>query len=183
MGMWCDSLRRIPPIGFFFVEIRGAGPCWGGAHTLHGCVRWSPIWRMRAWWAWRLPRRWPDRGRGVPSQDGRGDVLLQRMPRYLTIRTIIFFLYILLPSKSAPFKVAGIQWIPKFPIFFKNHGKDYRGKYSRSPHIKMGAFGARPDVQLCMIWRLPLVWWPKVRLLILEMNMKAFSRKLPVKSD
>ena len=24
MGMWRDSLRRIPPIRFFFVEIRGA---------------------------------------------------------------------------------------------------------------------------------------------------------------
>ena len=29
MGMWPDSLRRIPPIGFFPVEIRGAGPCRG----------------------------------------------------------------------------------------------------------------------------------------------------------
>ena len=27
MGMWRDSLRRIPPIGFFPVEIRGPGPC------------------------------------------------------------------------------------------------------------------------------------------------------------
>ena len=43
MGMWRDSLRRIPPIGFFFVEVRGVGPCRGGAHTLHGYVRWSPI--------------------------------------------------------------------------------------------------------------------------------------------
>ena len=42
IGMWRDYLRRIPPIGFFLVEIRGAGPCRGGAHTLHGCVRWSP---------------------------------------------------------------------------------------------------------------------------------------------
>ena len=25
MGMWRDSLRRLPPIGFFVVEIRGAG--------------------------------------------------------------------------------------------------------------------------------------------------------------
>ena len=34
-----------------------------GAHTLRGCVRWSPILRMRAWRAWRLPGRWPDGGR------------------------------------------------------------------------------------------------------------------------
>ena len=27
MGMWRDSLRRMPPIGFFLVEIRGAGSC------------------------------------------------------------------------------------------------------------------------------------------------------------
>ena len=38
MCMWRDSLRRIPPIGFFLVEIRGAGPCLGGNHTLRGCV-------------------------------------------------------------------------------------------------------------------------------------------------
>ena len=31
------------PIGLFLVEIRGAGPCRGGAHTLRGCVRWRPI--------------------------------------------------------------------------------------------------------------------------------------------
>ena len=43
VGMWRDYLRKIPPIGYFFVEIRGAGPCRGGVHTLHGCVRWSPI--------------------------------------------------------------------------------------------------------------------------------------------
>ena len=29
MGMWRESLRRIPPIGFFLVEIREAGPCKG----------------------------------------------------------------------------------------------------------------------------------------------------------
>ena len=34
-----DFLRKIPPIGFFLVEIRGAGPCRGGVHTLHDCVR------------------------------------------------------------------------------------------------------------------------------------------------
>ena len=34
MGMWRDSLWRIPPIGFIPVEIRGAGPCRMGVHTL-----------------------------------------------------------------------------------------------------------------------------------------------------
>ena len=52
-----------PANGFFFVEIRGPGLCREGAHTLHGCVRWGPIWRIRAWRAWRLPGRWPDGGR------------------------------------------------------------------------------------------------------------------------
>ena len=48
----------------FLVKIRGAGPCRGGVHTLHGCARWSPISRIRvSWRAWRLPRRWPDGGR------------------------------------------------------------------------------------------------------------------------
>ena len=27
VGIWRDSLQRIPPIGYFLVEIRGAGPC------------------------------------------------------------------------------------------------------------------------------------------------------------
>ena len=58
----CKSLRRIPPIGFFLVEIRVAGPCRGGVHTLHGCVRWSPVGRIWAWRAWRLPGRWLDGG-------------------------------------------------------------------------------------------------------------------------
>ena len=63
MGMWNNSLRRNPPIGFFLVEIRMAGPCQEGVHRVHGCVRWNPVWRIWAWRAWRLPGRWPDRGR------------------------------------------------------------------------------------------------------------------------
>ena len=35
-------------------------PCRGGAHRLHGCVRWRPIWGIWAWRAWRLPGRWPN---------------------------------------------------------------------------------------------------------------------------
>ena len=38
-----NELPMQAPIGFFLVEMRGAGPCRGGAHTLHGCVRRSPI--------------------------------------------------------------------------------------------------------------------------------------------
>ena len=57
------TVKRIPPIGFFLVEIRGAAPCRGGVHRLHGCVRWSPIWRIWVWRAWRLSGRWPDGGR------------------------------------------------------------------------------------------------------------------------
>ena len=63
LRLYGDSLQRIPPIGFFFVEIRGAGPRRGGVDMLHVCVRWSPIWRMWASRAWRLPGRWPDGGR------------------------------------------------------------------------------------------------------------------------
>ena len=32
-----------PAHRILFFEIRGAGPCRGGAHTLRGCVRWNPI--------------------------------------------------------------------------------------------------------------------------------------------
>ena len=35
MGMWLDSLLTIPPIRYFLVAIRGAGPCEGDVHTLH----------------------------------------------------------------------------------------------------------------------------------------------------
>ena len=33
MSKWRDSLQRIPLIGFFLVEIRGAGPCRGGVYS------------------------------------------------------------------------------------------------------------------------------------------------------
>ena len=46
-----------------YVEIRGDESCRGGVHTLHGCVKWSSFWRIRAMRAWRLPGRWPDGGR------------------------------------------------------------------------------------------------------------------------
>ena len=34
------------------VEIRESGPCREGAHTRHGCVRWSPIWRILSGGHW-----------------------------------------------------------------------------------------------------------------------------------
>ena len=65
--------------------VRMAGPCGEGVLRLQGCVRWSPIWGTRAWWARHLPGRWPDGGRvSIPSQGGRGDALLRRRPPYLT---------------------------------------------------------------------------------------------------
>ena len=35
-GLWRDFLWRIPPIGFFFAEIRGAGPCQGASTGFMG---------------------------------------------------------------------------------------------------------------------------------------------------
>ena len=66
MGLWSDSLRRIPPIGFFLIEIRVAGPYRGGVHTLHGCVRWSIIWSVKAWRSWRLSGRPESRPQSCP---------------------------------------------------------------------------------------------------------------------
>ena len=52
-------------VRLFYVFYVGPCPEWGGGvHWLHSSVRWSPIWRIRAWRAWHLPGRWPDRGRG-----------------------------------------------------------------------------------------------------------------------
>ena len=85
MGMWRDSLRTIPPIGFFLVEIRGAGPCRGastGFMVESGGV---------------LSERYGHGGHGVclgdgqtkaegiPSQSGRGDARLERMLSYLKL--------------------------------------------------------------------------------------------------
>ena len=36
--MWRDSLRKIPHIGVFLVEIRVAAPCRGGVHRLRQVV-------------------------------------------------------------------------------------------------------------------------------------------------
>ena len=77
-GIWRNFITRTPPTGSRPVEIRWA------TRVLGGCVRWKPIWRMRAWRAWRLPGRWPDEAEGVPSQCGCGDALLRCMLPYLT---------------------------------------------------------------------------------------------------
>ena len=45
---------KIPPIGFCLSDP------WGW--TMPSWVMWSPIWRLIAWRAWRLPGRWPDGG-------------------------------------------------------------------------------------------------------------------------
>ena len=76
--MWRDYLRRIPTIGFFFVEIGEAGPGRRGAHSS---------------WLRKVESYLKDgvslgdgqtEAEGVPSQGGRGDALLRRMARYLT---------------------------------------------------------------------------------------------------
>ena len=51
---WLSSCRDQNPLALAF-EVRAAGPCRRGFHMLHRCVRWRPIWRIRAWRAWRLP--------------------------------------------------------------------------------------------------------------------------------
>ena len=65
MDMWRDSLRRIPPIGFFFRDPIACTMQRG--RMLHGCVRWSPICRIRERRAWRLPGRWSDGGRSCST--------------------------------------------------------------------------------------------------------------------
>ena len=79
MGMWRDSLRRIPPIGFFLVEIRVTGSCRGGVHRLYGRVSWSP-----EGYGHNGPGVCLGDGQtedeGVPSHGGRGDALLRRIP-------------------------------------------------------------------------------------------------------
>ena len=75
----CSSMiyRRISPIGFFLVEIRGAGPCRGGAHTswlrqVESYLRDTGMAGPAS--AWTMAEE-------IPSQGGCG---LRRMPPYLT---------------------------------------------------------------------------------------------------
>ena len=84
-GMWRDSLRRIPPIGFFLVDIRGVGPRREGDHMLRGYVRCGVL---SEGYGHDGPGVCLGDGQtedeGVPSQGGRGDALLRRMAPYLT---------------------------------------------------------------------------------------------------
>ena len=57
------ALWKIPPIGYCPVGIQGAKPCWRATRIPCDCVSWSPISKILAWWAWRLPGRWQDGGR------------------------------------------------------------------------------------------------------------------------
>ena len=79
MGMWRDALRRIPPIGFFlsrsewqvhegaptrFMVASGGGLSEGGEHGGPGVCLGDGQTEVE----------------GVPSQGGRGDALLRRIP-------------------------------------------------------------------------------------------------------
>ena len=104
-----DSLRGIPPIGFFLVEIRGAGP-WRGASTRSwlrqvesflkdtGMVGLASAWAMR-----------PEEVEEVPSQGGRGDALLRRMPPYLTWSRLCSSLKSLAARRNIRITLDGIQ--------------------------------------------------------------------------
>ena len=81
--MWRDSLRRIPPIGLFPVE--GLGHAEGaptrfmvasGGVLSEGYGHGGPGVCLGDG---------QTEGEGVPSQGGRGDALLRRMPPYLTL--------------------------------------------------------------------------------------------------
>ena len=97
--LWCDSPRRLPPIGFCLVGIQGAGSFCPHASWLRQVE--AHLKNM----AWRLPGRWPDGGlpegyghdgpvvclgdgqtedEGEPSQGGRGDALLRCLSPNLT---------------------------------------------------------------------------------------------------
>ena len=50
------NCKKLEALVFF------TGPCWGAVRMVRVCTRWKLIWRIWAWRAWRLPRRWPDGG-------------------------------------------------------------------------------------------------------------------------
>ena len=85
--MWRDSLGRIPPIGFFLIEIRGAGPCRGGEGAPTRFMVESGGVQSEGYGHGGPGVCLGDgqtEAEGVPSQGGRGDALLRRMPPYLT---------------------------------------------------------------------------------------------------
>ena len=77
MGMWRDSHRRIPPIGFFLVEIRGLDHAEG---TLTGLMVAS---------GGALSEGYGDDGPGVCQGDGQteaGRAMVRRTKPYLSLR-------------------------------------------------------------------------------------------------
>ena len=84
MGTWRDSLRRIPPIGFVLVEIRVAGSAEGASTRF--MVASGGV--LSEGYGHGGPGVCLGDGQteaeGVPSQGGRGNALLRRMPSYLT---------------------------------------------------------------------------------------------------
>ena len=83
MGMWHDPLRRIPPIGFFLVEIRVAGPCRGASTDF--TVASGGV--LSEGYGHSGPGVCLGNGQteaeGVPSHGGRGDALPRRMTPHL----------------------------------------------------------------------------------------------------
>ena len=80
VGMWRDSLRRIPPIGFFLSRYEGLDHAEGaptrfmvasGGVLSEGCGHGGPGVCLGDG---------QTEAEGVPSQGGRGDALLRRIP-------------------------------------------------------------------------------------------------------
>ena len=66
MGMWRDSLRKIPPIGFSLPRSEGLDHA-GGVHRLHDYVRWS------------VSEEYAHDGLGVCLGDGQTEAYLKDM--------------------------------------------------------------------------------------------------------
>ena len=79
MGMWRDSLRRIPPIGYILVEIQGVATRFMFASDgvlSEGYGRGRPVVCLGDG---------QTEAERVPLEGGRGDALLRRMPPHLTL--------------------------------------------------------------------------------------------------
>ena len=85
MDMWRDALRRTQPTGFCPVEIRGGldHTDWG-VHRLHGCAGGIPSEGYGHGGPGVCLGDGQTEADEVPSQRGRGDALLRRMPLYVT---------------------------------------------------------------------------------------------------
>ena len=76
MGMWRNSLRRIPPVGISPVEIRGAVPCRGASTGFMVATGGVLSENGHGGPGVRLGDGKTE-AEGVPSQGGRGDALLR----------------------------------------------------------------------------------------------------------